>query len=119
MGISPDDLLSLLPTCWSAATSRQWRADNPARGQCNVTALLVQELCGGEILKTDTPGGWHYYNRIDGERLDLTASQFDAPIRHDDLPADRAEALAGTTAEQYEGLRRAVSARLAQASTTT
>jgi hypothetical protein len=65
---------------WSLKTSGMWTAANPARGQCNVTALLVEELFGGETLKTPLPEGDHFYNRIDGWRVDLTASQFDAPI---------------------------------------
>jgi hypothetical protein len=31
---------------WSIETSGSWLADNPARGQCNVTTLLIHELFG-------------------------------------------------------------------------
>ena len=94
---------------WSIETSGNWLADNPARGQCNVTALLINELFGGEILKTQLPDGDHFYNRIDGERIDLTASQFDAPVNYEDIASSRDEALAGTTIAKYDSLRAAFS----------
>src|SRR5215813_7201481 len=90
---------------WSIATSGNWLPYNPARGQCNVTALLINELFGGEILKTQLPEGDHFYNRIDGERIDLTASQFDAPVNYLDMASNRDEALAGTSPAKYASLK--------------
>ena len=92
---------------WSLKTSGQWLASNPARGQCNVTALLINDLFGGEILKTSLPEGDHFYNRIDGERIDLTDSQFEAPIDYLDMASDRSEAFGGTSASKYEALKAA------------
>ena len=92
---------------WSIATGGNWLPDNPARGQCNVTALLINELFGGEILKTPLPEGDHFYNRVDGERIDLTASQFAAPITYLDVASSRDEALAGTSTTKYDSLRAA------------
>jgi hypothetical protein len=105
MKISPERLLPMLHQCWSSETSGQWLPENPARGQCNVTSLIVQELFGGEILKTEAPGGWHFYNRIDGQRYDLTASQFATPVPYADVASSREEALAGTKAERYAVLK--------------
>jgi hypothetical protein len=102
---SPNRLLPILRQCWSSETSGQWLLENPARGQCNVTSLVVQDLFGGEILKTEAPGGWHFYNRVDGARYDLTASQFAAPIPYADVASSRAEALAGTKVERYATLK--------------
>lgn len=101
-----------LRNSWSADTSGGWLAHNPARGQCNVTALLVNDLYGGEILKTPVPDGEHFYNRIDGDRIDFTAEQFDTPIGYVDLPSNRTEALAGRTLEKYEALRSAFHATI-------
>ena len=63
------------------ATS-EWRADNPARGQCGVTALVIQDLLGGDLIlgeayldgeKVDN----HYWNRFgSGVDIDLTREQF-------------------------------------------
>jgi hypothetical protein len=102
-----DRVAAALRRAWSSRTSGMWTAANPARGQCNVTALLVEELFGGEILKTPLPEGDHFYNRIDGRRIDLTASQFEAPIAYADLRSNRQEALSGTTSAKYEALKAA------------
>jgi len=110
---SPAELLPILTESWSLSTGRHWLPERPARGQCSVTALVVQDICGGEILKTMTPGGWHFYNRIDGVRHDLTASQFDTPPDYADISSDMAEALADTSPECYALLRRRVEAGLA------
>ncbi|MGY6710064.1 MAG: YunG family protein [Rhizobiaceae bacterium] len=99
------DLQSRLMAAWSLESSSLWCADIPARGQCNPTALVVHDLMGGELLKTTTPQGIHYYNRIDGRRRDFTASQFTSPPDYEDLPATRDEIMAGTSNAQYEALR--------------
>jgi hypothetical protein len=100
-----------LPASWSAATSSLWTLASPARGQCSVTALDVQELLGGEILKTRVGDAWHFYNRIDGNIVDFTAEQFEDPPDYLDLAATRAEALADTTPARYEELLRALRVR--------
>ena len=101
----PLALFEALKTAWSAGTSTRWTRDVPALGQCSVTALVVHDIFGGDILKTRTPQGIHFYNRIGPVRWDLTVSQFACPIPFEDLPASRAEAMADTSPEQYEALR--------------
>ena len=107
MRFDANRIAAALIDCWSIETSGNWLADNPARGQCNVTALLINELFGGEILKTSLPEGDHFYNRIGGERIDLTASQFDGPVHYQDAASSREEALAGTSLAKYGSLRAA------------
>jgi hypothetical protein len=111
----PETLRAILRRCWSVETSAQWLPENPARGQCNVTSLVVHDLCGGEIRKTEAPGGWHFYNFVDGRRYDLTESQFAAPVTYGDHASNRAEALAGTTQESYAVLKARVARFLASA----
>ncbi len=59
-----------------------WRPGNPARGQCGTTALVAQELLGGELIlgEVHVDGlrtGYHWWNRLpDGTDLDLTIGQF-------------------------------------------
>jgi hypothetical protein len=101
---APVELYHRLTRAWSSETGSKWRADNPACGQCSVTALVVHDVLGGEILKTSVAGAWHFYNRIDGRRWDLTVSQFETPIGYDDLPSSRQEALADTTRQRYAAL---------------
>jgi hypothetical protein len=60
----------------------QWRPDNPARAQCGTTALVVQDLLGGDLILAEVrvagvKVGHHYWNRLpDGADVDLTAGQF-------------------------------------------
>jgi hypothetical protein len=103
-----EDLAGILWLAWSKATSSLWTAENPARGQCGVTSLVVQDLFGGEILCTPTPEGTHFYNRVDGQRLDFTASQFVDQMSYDDVPVGRDQAMANTSAAQYHALRLAL-----------
>jgi hypothetical protein len=93
---------------WSAETATTWSSANPARGQCSVTALVVQDLLGGSILKTKIGHDWHFYNSLDSQRIDLTESQFATPISYEDLPASRTEALSDTSVKQFEALRMAL-----------
>jgi hypothetical protein len=65
---------------WTRETSVQpddWTARTPSVGQCAVTALVVQDLLGGDLLRAVVDGGSHYWNRLpNGEELDLTRDQF-------------------------------------------
>lgn len=107
-GFDAETVRRRLRRAWSAATSGKWRADALALGQCSVTALLLHDRYGAEILSTPTPWGPHFYNRIGGGRLDLTAEQFAAlgaaAPAYLDRPAGRGEAMADTTPEQYAAL---------------
>ena len=107
MRFEPNAVAVALRHSWSVATARQWKKEKPATGQCNVTALLVHDLFGGELLKTTLPDGDHFYNRIDNQRYDFTASQFDRPITYDDVPATRADAERGATNAELASLRAA------------
>jgi hypothetical protein len=66
----------------TAALPTLWSEDNPARGQCDVTVLLVRELFGGDILCSNVLRGGmrverHAWNRLpSGVCIDLTRGQF-------------------------------------------
>ncbi|MFE6162557.1 hypothetical protein ACFQ7F_26990 [Streptomyces sp. NPDC056486] len=72
------------PDTYPSDSSRPWPPDNPARGQCGVTALLVQDLLGGELVRGEVrvAGEWtdhHWWNRFGmGLEVDLTREQFTA-----------------------------------------
>ena len=59
-----------------------WTPANPSRGQCAVTALVVHDLLGGQLLEAEvhhadgSPQGYHYWNRLAGLDVDLTYEQF-------------------------------------------
>lgn len=55
----------------------EWSQENPSVGQCTITAALVREYFGGEIMGLPlTDGGMHSFNRIDGIIVDLACEQF-------------------------------------------
>ncbi len=74
---------------WSIETSSKWTIENPAKGQCGVTALVVQDICGGEIKKTKIGEVWHFYNFIDGQRFDFTEAQFNENPNYLDVESNR------------------------------
>ena len=114
--MTPDCPLALYPMLrrlWGRDTGSKWQPQNPALSQCSVTALLVHDLFGGSILRTDVNGAWHYYNQVGSRRYDLTMGQFDLPIPYDDLPSSREEALEDTSVRQYSVLKERVTAELA------
>lgn len=96
----------MLVECWSSETSSLWSQDNPARGQCDVTAIVINECFGGEIRKTFINGEPHFYNRIDGVNYDFTASQFQVLPKYLDLLTDREEILRSNfkVRQQYQTL---------------
>jgi hypothetical protein len=96
----------ILEDCWSADTSSLWSAAIPSRGQCGVTALVLCDYLGGEILKTRVEDSWHFYNRVAGARLDGTVGQFTRPVAYLDLASSREEAFSDCTREQYQRFRR-------------
>jgi len=61
----------------------------PVNGQDTVISLLIHDIFGGEILKTHKNKGWHFYNRINGERIDFSKSADNVSTKDksfDDLP---------------------------------
>ncbi|REB76097.1 YunG family protein [Bacillus sp. 522_BSPC] len=93
---------------WSLESSSKWSLNNPAKGQCGVTALVVNDLLGGEIKKTKLPEGWHFYNFINKKRCDLTATQFKEDILYEDILSNREEAFTDTNEKQYNYLKQKV-----------
>jgi hypothetical protein len=105
-----------LEAAWSyetSATPASWSLENPARGQCAVTALVVQDEMGGELLRGVVNGESHYWNRLpDGTELDWTIQQYARPVREEG-PVVRARTYVlsfPTTASRYEVLRAPVQA---------
>ncbi|UKY48552.1 YunG family protein [Streptomyces inhibens] len=81
------DLDRAFHASWAADTCSPddrplWHPGNPARGQCGITALVVHDLLGGDLVLGDAfaygqPRGYHWWNRLStGAELDLTREQF-------------------------------------------
>lgn len=79
-----EKLHELLKKCWSRETSsdpENWTAENPAWGQCAITALIVHDFLGGELVRGDaiinSKPISHYWNRLPNiGDVDLTRNQF-------------------------------------------
>jgi hypothetical protein len=72
-----------LRACWARDTSDdpdEWTPDWVTRGQCAVSAWVIRELLGGEILiarVTPSINEHHAWNRLpSGEEVDFTLDQF-------------------------------------------
>lgn len=96
-----------------------WTPDNPARGQCAVTALVVHDLLGGELLEAEVRNpdgsrqGFHYWNRLAGLDVDLTLSQFrDGEVVQEPHPIDRLPSAPWLAHDQYLAFRERVRASL-------
>lgn len=47
-----------------------------SRGQCYVTALLLKDLMGADVVRAKVNGETHYWNRFSGYEFDLTSDQY-------------------------------------------
>lgn len=105
------DLERALREAWRSQTSSDptgWRPSNPAWGQCAVTALIVQDELGGQLLRASTANGSHYWNRLpDGTEIDLTREQFGGAFSADDAQVREREYVLSfeATRRRYELLR--------------
>jgi hypothetical protein len=69
--------------------------DYTTNGQDSVISMLIHDIFGGEILKTHKRKDWHFYNRINGERIDFTGSETVESVedkRFEDIPSTPVEA---------------------------
>ena len=76
-------ITNALKVAWSKDTSsdKSWSSDNPASGQCAVTACIIQDYLGGEIQHatatlSDGTKISHYYNNLNSADIDVTKQQF-------------------------------------------
>lgn len=83
------DLARRVRRAWSAETSIDpggWSPANPAYGQCAVTSLVVQDMLGGELIRSRVGGVSHYFNQLpDGRIVDLTREQFSSEAELTDV----------------------------------
>lgn len=55
-----------------------WIPEKSSRGQCTVTSMVLFDYFGGKIIRgySKKYNIYHYWNIIDGVKIDLTFSQF-------------------------------------------
>ena len=77
-----NDLYAVLRKCWRADTAypncqKDWKSNDPSYGQCAITAALVCDMFGGTIHRINVKGGGtHFFNKINGQYVDLAIEQF-------------------------------------------
>lgn len=85
-----------------------WTIENPALGQCAITALLFNEYFGGKIFSgVSETGIVHYWNKIFGFKVDLTKQQFKSNLVFKNIVEwNRSDLLeSGNVAERYDILK--------------
>ncbi|MER0242685.1 hypothetical protein AAHZ94_11760 [Streptomyces sp. HSW2009] len=81
------DIERAVRASWGADTCTpeyrdRWTADNPARDQCGVTAMVLNDLLGGDLIRGEVhvagvQTDFHWWNRLGmGIEIDLTREQF-------------------------------------------
>ncbi|MBZ9644582.1 hypothetical protein [Streptomyces sp. PSKA30] len=83
------DIDRALRASWAADTCSPddlahagWQPDNPSWGHCDITALVVNDIFGGDLVLGEVhldgeQYGYHWWNRLaSGIELDLTREQF-------------------------------------------
>ena len=113
-------LTNALRVAWSKESSsdKNWTPSNPSAGQCAITACIIQDYLGGEIMHvTATLSNGekvsHYYNDLNSAEIDLTKQQFpegttfaEPDQRTGDFKTTREYCLSfPDTAERYEALK--------------
>ncbi|MGK5530149.1 YunG family protein [Streptomyces sp. URMC 129] len=81
------DIEDAVFSSWDADTCTpeyrpHWHPANPARDQCGVTAMVLNDLLGGELIRGEVHVNgertdYHWWNRLGmGVEVDLTRGQF-------------------------------------------
>ncbi|MEU7184725.1 hypothetical protein [Streptomyces sp. NPDC045470] len=83
------DITQAVRSSWAADTCSAddlarspWTTENPAWGHCDITALVVHDFFGGELLVGEVhldgeQHGYHWWNRLSSDiEIDLTHEQF-------------------------------------------
>jgi hypothetical protein len=74
----------------SSDSDRNFKTMSTTSGQDGLISLLIHDVFGGEILKTHSKKYWHFYNRIEGERIDFTGEKShkaDLFSKFEDIPS--------------------------------
>lgn len=96
-----------------------WQESNPSYGHCDVTALVVQDLLGGDLVLAEVhrrgqQEGYHWWNVLSpGVEVDLTREQFrDGQVLSAARVVVRPRGPLPRRVEAYRALRDRVAARL-------
>jgi hypothetical protein len=125
-GVSFQVLQSAIRASWCLETcdptdAADWTLLNPSLGHCAVTALVVHDFFGGELLEAEvffqngSHQGFHYWNRLANVDVDLTRDQFkNQEVVQEPQVIARLPEFPWKADEQYRVFRDRVSAGLVQ-----
>lgn len=82
------EIVDALEASWDSDTAYDkgdWTPENPARGQCVVSSLVIQDYLGGDLQKYAVDAAdlheSHYFNKLDdGTVIDVTSKQYTFPV---------------------------------------
>jgi hypothetical protein len=84
------EISEALKHTWAWAHQPESHSGISPGGQDREISLLIHNIFGGKLLKTKLKRGWHFYNYIDGERLDFS----DSPLESfEDIPSTPEEVM--------------------------
>ena len=83
-------VLEALKRSLASDLNRKSAGYNLNKGYDSIISFLIHDIFGGDILKTHARKRWHFYNRIEGERIDFTGSEIEKTTEieeFEDIPA--------------------------------
>jgi hypothetical protein len=66
-----NEIQDVIRRCFAAEYKSSWTRSDTFEDHDSEISTLIHDVFGGEILKTHKNKRWHFYNRINGERVDL------------------------------------------------
>ncbi|MGW7554448.1 YunG family protein [Streptomyces rimosus] len=120
------DITEALRASWAADTCSPddlarggWTSDNPSKGHCDISALVVHDFFGGELMVGEVyldgdQQGHHWWNRFpSGIEVDLTREQFQfGQVVTEGRAVQRPAGWPAPRWDEYELLRDRVRSRL-------
>lgn len=97
-------MIQALKKSLNSVNNPGWIPEKHEDDQSGATSLLIHDLFGGKILKTHNSNGWHFYNLIGGERIDLATAVTGKEVKEDffeDIPSTPDESSVYIGKEDY------------------
>ncbi len=89
-----NEIQQVIRRCFTAEYKSNWTRSDTFVDHDSEISTLIHDVFGGEILKTHKNKRWHFYNRINGERVDLAMpeSENSSDIKiFEDIPSNSSE----------------------------
>jgi len=68
-------VLEALKNSLNTDYDRKMKFSQKLKGEDSLIPLVIHDVFGGEILKTHANKYWHFYNMVDGERVDFSGTE--------------------------------------------